>query len=292
MKNECAIVQDLLPLYEEQMLHPDTARFVQDHLSQCRQCQERSQQEFEGATPTPDPDPAPLHRLRKKLVMQKRRIVAFTAIVVAAVVLSALAVLGAPEYFPYDESLLCVETAPDGSILIQFDPRVTDYEIVKTEDDSLTLTAWTTPFDRNREHTGHLALTLPGASGTPKRIYYASNNGSEDMVVYGSVPAEHRVTLPRLSLSAYLQIMLVCFIVLAAVGIFLAACHRRQVWLEELALYPLGYALSHWIVMGTRSASYCLQRDLGAIILISVCLFLGMRLVYKTIWEYFRNKAI
>lgn len=290
MKHECAIVRDLLPLYEEQMLHPDTSAFVREHLSRCSQCREQAQQMCSGITA--EPDPAPLRRLRKKLVMQKHRIIAFTAVIAAAVVLSVLAILDAPEYFPYRESLVSVAAEPDGSLLVQFDPNVTDYEIVKTEDDSLTLTAWTTPLERNREQTGHLAITLPAGSGTPKRIYYASNDGSEDIVVYGDTPTEHRVTLPRLSLGAYMQIMLVCFIVLAAVGIFLAAFRRRQVWLEELALYPPAYALSHWIVMGTQSASYCLQRDLGAIVLISVCLFLGMRLIYKTIWEHFSSKAI
>ena len=37
-RNDCSIVQDLLPLYIEDMLHPDTTAFVEDHLSDCEVC--------------------------------------------------------------------------------------------------------------------------------------------------------------------------------------------------------------------------------------------------------------
>ena len=39
MTNECNIVQDLLPLYAENMVSPETAQFVQTHLRQCPDCQ-------------------------------------------------------------------------------------------------------------------------------------------------------------------------------------------------------------------------------------------------------------
>lgn len=37
-RNDCSITQDLLPLYIEDMLRPDTAAFVEDHLSGCKTC--------------------------------------------------------------------------------------------------------------------------------------------------------------------------------------------------------------------------------------------------------------
>lgn len=38
MKNECSIVNDLLPLYFENMLSEDTAAFVKEHLKNCSEC--------------------------------------------------------------------------------------------------------------------------------------------------------------------------------------------------------------------------------------------------------------
>lgn len=38
MKNECSIVQNLLPLYVEGMVSEDTARYVAEHLEHCEKC--------------------------------------------------------------------------------------------------------------------------------------------------------------------------------------------------------------------------------------------------------------
>ncbi len=38
MKNECCIVQDLLPLYQENMVSEETALFVWEHLENCPEC--------------------------------------------------------------------------------------------------------------------------------------------------------------------------------------------------------------------------------------------------------------
>ncbi len=38
MKNECAIVQDLLPLYEEELLQVETKQFIEEHLKSCKEC--------------------------------------------------------------------------------------------------------------------------------------------------------------------------------------------------------------------------------------------------------------
>lgn len=38
MKKECSIVRDLLPLYFENMVSEDTAKFVKEHLENCSDC--------------------------------------------------------------------------------------------------------------------------------------------------------------------------------------------------------------------------------------------------------------
>lgn len=38
MRNECNIIRDLLPLYAEDMVSPDTADFVEAHLTNCAAC--------------------------------------------------------------------------------------------------------------------------------------------------------------------------------------------------------------------------------------------------------------
>ncbi len=38
MNKECSIVTDLLPLYSENMLKPETKEFVEEHLQSCAEC--------------------------------------------------------------------------------------------------------------------------------------------------------------------------------------------------------------------------------------------------------------
>lgn len=38
MKTECSVVRDLLPLYVEDMVNPETAQYVSEHLAECDEC--------------------------------------------------------------------------------------------------------------------------------------------------------------------------------------------------------------------------------------------------------------
>ena len=52
MKTECSVVRDLLPLYVEDMVSPETAQYVKSHLAECSACQAEleSLEEGEGLT--------------------------------------------------------------------------------------------------------------------------------------------------------------------------------------------------------------------------------------------------
>ena len=38
--NECNIVKDLMPLYADELLSPDSLEFIEDHVSKCPQCRD------------------------------------------------------------------------------------------------------------------------------------------------------------------------------------------------------------------------------------------------------------
>lgn len=48
MKTECSVVRDLLPLYVEDMVSPETAQFVSDHLKECSECRSELESLKEG----------------------------------------------------------------------------------------------------------------------------------------------------------------------------------------------------------------------------------------------------
>lgn len=49
MKTECSVVRDLLPLYVEDMVSPETAHYVKSHLADCSECQAELANLKEGA---------------------------------------------------------------------------------------------------------------------------------------------------------------------------------------------------------------------------------------------------
>ncbi len=123
MKNECAIVQDLHPLYIEDMLSADSATFVREHLEACPKCRaalaeaqkEQHQQEIDAWRQTLE-NARVLQAVRRRL---RRRIIA--AILITALCL--LAVGGAVSYYvnlpqktPVNYSMQAYEVDAEGEI--------------------------------------------------------------------------------------------------------------------------------------------------------------------------------
>ena len=81
IKNECAIVRDLLPLYAENMVCGETAEFVRGHLDGCASCRAEleqigsAQSDAENRTDKnpAENDTAPLARIGKNIFKKKRQ---------------------------------------------------------------------------------------------------------------------------------------------------------------------------------------------------------------------------
>ena len=85
MDKTCSIVQDLLPLYEEDMLREETKEFVDGHLAQCAAC--RAELDALKADVKPAPVSAqPLRDLKRQLRRKK-----LTAVLLAVTLALTLA---------------------------------------------------------------------------------------------------------------------------------------------------------------------------------------------------------
>lgn len=169
MSKDCSIVQDLLPLYAEDMLREETKEFVNRHLSQCAAC--RAELDALRADVKPQPVSAqPLRDLKKQL--QHKR---FTAVLLAVALALTLATTGfayltAPQYLPYDETEWMITRSPralaDGSIMsdgltdlsgiesisVNLLTPVSGTKVTSTQDPNsgktiYFITAWRTPLD-------------------------------------------------------------------------------------------------------------------------------------------------
>ncbi len=187
MNKDCSIVQDLLPLYAEDMLREGTKEYVDGHLAQCEAC--RAELAALKADVTPAPVNAqPLRSLKKQLRRKK-----FTAVLLAVTLALTLATAGfayltAPQYLPYNETEWMITRSPralaDGSIMadgltdlsgiesisVNLLTPVSGTKVTSTQDpDSgktvYFITAWRTPLD-----TWRGAFDESGAGHTVEQV--------------------------------------------------------------------------------------------------------------------------
>ena len=169
MNKDCSIVQDLLPLYEEDMLREETKEFVDGHLAQCAAC--RAELDALKADMKPAPVSAqPLRDLKRQLRRKKLTAVLLAVALALTLATAGFAYLTAPQYLPYDETEWMITRSPralaDGSIMsdgltdlsgiesisVNLLTPVSGTKVTSTQDpDSgktvYFITAWRTPLD-------------------------------------------------------------------------------------------------------------------------------------------------
>ena len=182
MNKDCSIVQDLLPLYAEDMLREETKEFVDAHLAQCEAC--RAELAALKADVTPAPVNAqPLRSLKKQLRRKKLTAVLLAVALALTLATAGFAYLTAPQYLPYSETEWTVARA-DGavtaegladlsgveSISVNLLTPVSGTKVTSTQDpDSgktvYFITAWRTPLD-----TWRGAFDESGAGHTVEQV--------------------------------------------------------------------------------------------------------------------------
>ena len=170
MNKDCSIVQDLLPLYAEDMLREETKEYVDGHLAQCEACRaELTALKTEDVTPA-SVSAQPLRDLKRQLRRKKLTAVLLAVALALTLATAGFAYLTAPQYLPYDETEWMITRSPralaDGSIMadgltdlsgiesisVNLLTPVSGAEVTSTQDpDSgktiYFITAWRTPLD-------------------------------------------------------------------------------------------------------------------------------------------------
>ena len=290
MKNECSIVRDLLPLYAESMVSPETASFMEEHLKDCEHCRKEYERLKAPCAVPAKNDAAPLLMLQKKMAAKRLRTIVLTAVFAVALLVSAFAVLDAPVYLPYTEELLAVEPVGENGLQITFDPSVTDFNYTVYQDPDggnfyyCDVEAWYSLWDRwfSGGEEQRTAVVFP-AKPYPVTVMYCPNDGTESICVYGEAGEGGSIALPRLALGYYLILAVLALAVLFAAWLVAKGRHRQRAWIERIMLYPVSYLISHGIVVGFRAISYSLVRDFRLILFVSLLLYCGLLLAHS-VW--------
>lgn len=268
MKQECAITRDLLPLYQEGLIGPESAAFVRQHLEECPGC--RTEREHLSQQTPKEPE-LPVKRLRQLLLREKYIRLLATVLAVLAVAAAVFSWLSAPEYLSVGEAAPEIAETED-ALCIVFSPAVRHASCVSWTDETgapvYQLEAWTTLLDGREPQAGYQSVTLPRQEGMT--VFYAQNNGQDDALLYGTAAEEGGRALPRLALNYYGAAAAVLAAALALGALIIKALRYRL--LQGMTL-PVSWLLATLLVKGKSWVSYALPRELSMIALTAMALW-------------------
>ena len=289
MNNKCNLIRDILPLYVEDMVSTDTREFVSEHLEHCEACRAELEHMRKPADIIPYADIVPLKRIKKELFIKRLQTVFLTAILACAIVTVLFGILTSPEFFPCSEDLFHVNSGADGSITIAFDNKVTGYSCMKEFNDETEIyqiNAWTTTWDIYSSNRGKQNMVIPSDRETNIQIFYAQNDGSEDVLIYGTNDNAYQdtVTLPRQIFLPYFILAFLVLVILAVLRFLLKNKHAMIVWIDRAILFPISYMAAHLCTKGINFMSYSSQRDFCVIILVAMLFYFAM-LTAKSLYK-------
>ena len=291
---ECGIVRDLLPLYQEGMLSPDSVEFLEEHLKTCPACRaEREKLAAEPLPPEEKTETAPeLESVRRKLRRQRRRTAALAVCLALALAAALFARLTERHYFPEPKGVVSAVSQPgSGERILRFTGGVTgaavSYQRAEGGGSVVFLSVWWTEWDRL---FGNTLSEMPAPQGSA--VYFSPNNGTDDILLWGrdQAPGGGVISLPRLALAYYAALALAA---LAALSLLAFALRKRKsgLWLRRAALAPAAYLLSELLVRGLATVSYSLERDFALILVTALFLYPAL-LLADELWAERRRRAL
>lgn len=283
---ECSIVRDLIPLYVENITSDDTRKFLDEHLSHCAECKnelELSQTDIsiKGAYTGKDSGVEVIKRIGFDIKRKRVFTGIISAVISAIVVILLVAYLTAPEYLPYNESLDVISIKDNnGYVTLSF---TGEYKIYQNEQGVYNISIYNTIWNKFFNIEKKQNITLNSNGENVKSIYYVSNGGQEDKVIYGSNPINDGglVTLPRLFLNYYLVIAILFAIALAMLLVIFRKKEKTKAIITKILLIPISYIASHIMITGWDGSSYSATRDFYLILILFIPIYSIFYILYR-----------
>lgn len=298
MKITCNTIQDLMPLYFEQMASSDSRTLIEEHLDEGEECKSYLKEMTSLSVFPVDSDTSSLLKLKSTLRKKKHQTVILSMMIVLAFGVLVLAFLTTPEYIPYNKEIVTINEIGNGSVLIQFGEEVSGYELNRYPSEGngevvYHLSTWDSIWNRSitKTHVDNVVITPTGEAIAA--VYYYETDGSEDLLIYGENqnPSGGVVTLPRLFL-AYYAIIALGLAMICAFIIILFRRHKKVTDLTIKILFlPVSYLIGQFLIKGIKTSSYCALRDFYAILLIMIPLYIAIFMAHN-IYKNYSNKTI
>jgi len=134
-------------------------------------------------------------------------------------------------------------------------------------------------------------ITVNPNGETVNTIYYVSNGGQEDKVIYGRNPINNGgvMTLPRLFLNYYFVTAILLALILSTLVIIFRKKEKVKAIIVKILFIPISYIVSHIMIEGWNATSYSATRDFYLILLLVILFILYFIFCIKRNIRKFRH---
>ncbi len=292
----CEVIEDLLPLYVEQMASPSTNTLVEEHLADCEACQKKAVS-MRTQIPLPmDTDATLLAKIRKQMLRKKVTVAGITLLMVLLIGVLFWIHLNSPILIPYEDLADSIEITEeaDGKVSIQMNSMGGSSEIYLTYNENGDLveniSLYTTPWKQITKMTAgthYHELETIGENGIKEVYYFPLAESGNAILLYSGNPSsseENSVLLPRLTLNYYTIIAGILTIVGIIVCFLLRHKRSRFFVALKVTLLPAAYLICSLAVLLNQGGIFNVGYYFSGILIVTILLYMaGYWLI-----EYFR----
>lgn len=289
----CNVIEDLIPLYAEDMLSEESKQLVEDHLDECEGCREYLKELQEMESLPIETDTKPLKKIQRSIQKKKWYAIMLTTLITLLIGALTVVFMTVPEYLSYSEETVMISETDDGFTLVDFDEEVAGYDLQSYAAENgrgtvYHLTTWSTTWHQLTDTKEVAPIVLNQNGEQVEAVYYYQTNGAADQLIYGEEQQINGgvVTLPRLSLNYFFGLAAIGLLICAGILYAVRSNKTHRERMTKITGLPLAYLLAHLVVTGWNATSYSSVRDLAAILLVAI-------LLYGIFWvgiEFIKNR--
>lgn len=296
MKLSCNVIKDLLPLYVENISSDDTRMLVDEHINSCESCKKELDKMYTSNELSLHANVLPLKKMQVTLRKRKGLTILFSVSLTLLVLIIAMGFLTTPEYIPYTDQPVSFTGTSNGTVIGHFVIPGTLYRVDKYRADDNSgyiyeISSWSSIWNRNIDKTSTPDFILNPNGETVSSIYYCSNDGTEDILLYGKDqnPNGGQITLPRLFLSYYATLAALIAIILGFILLIFRNNPIRTIIFKFFAL-PVAYLIGTICIKGFSFTSYSATHDFFAILLAMLPIYCIMLIGQNLLSNRHKNK--
>lgn len=292
-KINCEVIEDILPIYVENMASPSTRELVEEHLADCEACRQK-EAKMHGDVQLPmDRGDNLLSKLSKQLFRKKATAVAVTVLSMLLLCVLCMVHLNSPIAIPYEAIADSVEIGKNESGRLEV--NITDNlggQFVKedsVDEDgvrTIYIHLYTTRLRQlQKMNAGSVRFQFMTAeSGASKEeavgrvYYYPSEQTGEAVCIYeDEAVAGHRsggvIVLPRLTQNYYTAFA-VLLVLIGVVCCFIFRKKQRHFWVAlKITLFPAAYVICSMIVLRNKQILNGLGYYISGILIATIVLY-------------------